>query len=163
MEDVANNRAFTGWHMLAIMVAFFGTIISVNVTMAWYANSSWSGMLSNNTYVASQDFNIKAAEAREWAREGLGGKLAVDRSTVAYLLQGPRSLLNDVTSVTAIFRRPVGDGQDFKLPLEVSADGAYSAKHGLAPGPWIVDVETKSGERTVFHQAQRVVVGEGSR
>lgn len=160
MQDIAQNRGFTGWHMLSIMVAFFGTIISVNVLMAYYANYSWSGMLSKNTYVASQDFNIKAAEAREWARQGFRGKVTVDRSAVSYFLEGPVEALSEVKAVTAVFHRPVGDHQDFAIELQPSADGAYSAAHALAPGPWIVDLEAKSHDRTVFHQAERIVIEE---
>jgi nitrogen fixation protein FixH len=161
MQAISKTRGFTGWHMLSIMIAFFGTIITVNVTMAYYANSSWSGMLSKNTYVASQDFNVKAAEAREWARRGLRGDIAVDRSEVRYRLEGPDAVLATVTKVNAIFHRPVGDGQDFSIELTRSGNGPYSAKHALASGPWIVDIEAKSEARTVFHEAERVVVGEG--
>lgn len=160
MQDVAQNKGFTGWHMLWIMVAFFGTIISVNVLMAYYANSSWSGMLSKNTYVASQDFNIKAAEAREWSRQGFRGKVMVDRSAVSYVLEGPAEALSEVKTVTAVFHRPVGDHQDFAIDLQPTAGGAYSAAHELAPGPWIVDLEAKSDDRTVFHQAERIVIEE---
>ena len=32
-QSVAVRGQFTGWHMLAIMVAFFGVVIAVNVTM----------------------------------------------------------------------------------------------------------------------------------
>ena len=60
---------FTGWHMLAIMLAFFGTIITVNFTMAYLATSTWSGLVVKNTYVASQQFNGKAAAAKARAEE----------------------------------------------------------------------------------------------
>ena len=160
MQDIAQSKGFTGWHMLTIMVAFFGTIISVNVLMAYYANSSWSGMLSKNTYVASQDFNIKAAEARAWARQGFRGKITVDRAAVGYAMESPVDTVSEVQTVTAVFHRPVGDHQDFAINLQPSADGAYSAAHELAPGPWIVDLEAKSYDRTVFHQAERIVIEE---
>jgi nitrogen fixation protein FixH len=163
MQEIATKRGFTGWHMLWIMVAFFGTIITVNVTMAFYANSSWSGMLSKNTYVASQDFNIKAAQAREWARQGFRGKITVDRSAISYFLEGPVEAVSEVTTVTAAFNRPVGDDQDFAIDLEPAAGGTFSAAHELAPGPWIVDVEAKSHDRTVFHQAERIVIEERSK
>ncbi len=61
------SGAFTGWHMLGIMVAFFGVIIAVNITMAYKAVSSWSGLVVKNTYVASQEFNDKAETGKEQA------------------------------------------------------------------------------------------------
>lgn len=163
MDNSGQSRGFTGWHMASVMIAFFGTIITANVTMAYWASSSWSGMLSKNTYVASQDFNIRAAEAREWTRRGFRGMVEIDRSAVRYFLEGPGDVLSRVTTVTAAFHRPVGDGQDFALELERGADGWYSAARILTPGPWIVDIEAKSDGRTVFHQAERIVVKEHAR
>ena len=64
MRRGERSREFTGRHMLVIMVAFFSVIIAVNLTMAFFARSSWTGAVVENTYVASQQFNRKAAEGR---------------------------------------------------------------------------------------------------
>ena len=61
----ARPREFTGKHMLVIMFAFFGVIIAVNLTMATFAHTSWSGLVVQNSYVAGQHFNRKAEEGRE--------------------------------------------------------------------------------------------------
>jgi nitrogen fixation protein FixH len=151
------ERRFTGWHMLAIMLAFFGTIISVNVLMAYYAGASWSGMLSKNTYVASQDFNKNAARAREWAKEGLGGELKITGGVVRYHLTGPADRLANVDHVEAIFHRPVGDKQDFSVLLKPS-NGIFSATHTLAAGPWIVDLAAMRHGELVFHEAERITL-----
>src|SRR5690606_31679205 len=58
---------FTGWHMFGAMVLFFGVIISVNLYMAWQATHTWSGLVVKNTYIASQEFNGKVAEAKALA------------------------------------------------------------------------------------------------
>ncbi len=64
-------RRFTGWHMVAVMALFFGTIISINFVMAWSASRSWSGLVVENAYVASQQFNGKLAETRAFAASGI--------------------------------------------------------------------------------------------
>lgn len=150
------STGFTGRHMLVIMLAFFGTIISVNVLMAYLAGSSWSGMLSKNTYVASQDFNKNAARAREWASEGFKGDLTVDDGMLRYRLSGPAGILADVDRVQAIFHRPVGDKQDFKIDL-MRVEHEYAAPHALAAGPWIVDLAVMRHGELVFHEAERIV------
>ena len=58
------GKPFTGWHMVVALGLFFGTIITVNLAMAYYANSTWSGLVVKNTYVASQEFNGKVADVR---------------------------------------------------------------------------------------------------
>lgn len=63
----ARKGEFTGRHMLAIMIAFFGVIIAVNVTMAVMAGRSWTGIVVEDTYIASQEFNSRVAEGRAQA------------------------------------------------------------------------------------------------
>ncbi|ESZ68246.1 hypothetical protein X726_32300 [Mesorhizobium sp. L103C105A0] len=70
-------REFTGRHMLATVLAFFGVVIAVNLTMATLANTSWTGLVVENTYVASQQFNKKAEEGRAQAALGWTGQLTI--------------------------------------------------------------------------------------
>ena len=51
------ERPLTGWHVLAMFVAFFGVIIAVNLTLAWQAISTFPGLEVENSYVASQTFD----------------------------------------------------------------------------------------------------------
>ena len=43
------TKAFTGRHMAAIMVAFFGVIIAVNFTMARFATATFGGRVVENS------------------------------------------------------------------------------------------------------------------
>jgi nitrogen fixation protein FixH len=156
MTTARQENVFTGWHMLGVLVAFFGTIITVNVIMAYLANSTWSGMLSSNTYVASQDFNKNAARAKEWAREGFRGSVALEAGRVRYRLEGPADMLEKIDHVDAIFHRPVGEKQDFKIELRRDGD-VYTAPDTPPRGPWIVDLAAIDAGRVVFHQAERIV------
>lgn len=154
------NRPFTGWHMLAILVAFFGVVISVNILLAYYASASWSGLISSNTYVASQDFNIEAAKARAWAAEGFKGDFKVDGQMLEYRLAGPEAKIGHLTEITAIFHRPVGERQDFTMKLPRTSEGFYSASHNLAAGQWIVDLAAIENGQTIYHEAERITIGE---
>jgi nitrogen fixation protein FixH len=149
---------FTGWHMLGIMLAFFGTIITVNMLMAYYASSSWSGILAKNTYVASQDFNLKATQAKLWAQEGFKGELRHTDETITYHLEGPAETIGGLSKITAIFHRPVGEQQDFTMMLDKDSSGDFVALHRLDPGQWIVDLAAIEDGRTIYHQAVRIVV-----
>ncbi|NJR13875.1 MAG: hypothetical protein HC779_06455, partial [Phyllobacteriaceae bacterium] len=63
------ETAFTlnGYHMLAIFVAFFGVIVAVNLTMARFAVTHWTGLVVKNSYVASQNYN-------GWLRQAAASK-----------------------------------------------------------------------------------------
>lgn len=154
------SKPFTGWHMLVILVAFFGVVIAVNVTMATYASTSWSGLISKDTYVASQDFNVEAAKARGWAAEGFKGVFNVDADTLEYSLTGPAAKIDGLMEIFAFFSRPVGDKQDVAIKLARVGNGLFAAKHQLAAGQWIVDLAAIQNGKTVFHQAERIQLPE---
>lgn len=156
MNAAGDRKGFTGRHMFVIMIAFFGTIITVNVTMAYLANSSWSGMLAKNTYVASQDFNKNAARAKAWAEQGFRGEIELRDGVIRYRLQGPAEVVAAVDRVEALFHRPVGDKQDFAVRLTRSGD-IFTTSDVPAPGPWIVDLASMRDGEVVFHQAERIV------
>ncbi|SIQ94233.1 Nitrogen fixation protein FixH [Rhizobium sp. RU33A] len=149
---------FTGWHMLAIMLAFFGTIITVNFTMAYLATSTWSGLVVKNTYVASQQFNGKTAAIREMLATGIAGDLSVDAKGMRYRLTLPENTPVVADSVAAHFKRPVGTAQDFELQLTPAGDGLYLAELDVLAGSWIVEIQAIKDGKMIMHEAKRITV-----
>lgn len=149
---------FTGWHFLAIIVSFFGVIFVVNFTMAYYANKSWSGLVAENTFVASQEFNSKAEHMREMAATGIRGELTASREGIRYVLTHPERGPVPADAVLAEFHRPVGTQQDFNVTLKHEGDGVFTTDHPVLPGEWIVDLKTTDKGEIVYHEAIRVHV-----
>ena len=149
---------FTGWHMLAIMLAFFGTIITVNFTMAYFATSTWSGLVVKNTYVASQEFNGKTAAIKEMLATGIAGDLSVDAKGMRYRLTLPNNVPVVADSVLAHFKRPVGEHQDFELVMTPAGDGLYLAETAVLPGSWIIEIKATKDGKLIMHEAKRVTV-----
>jgi len=156
--EARKSFTFTGWHMLAIMLAFFGTIITVNFTMAYLATSSWSGLVVKNTYVASQQFNGKTAAIREMLATGIAGDLSVDAKGMRYRLTLPGNTPVVADAVTAHFKRPVGIAQDFELQLTPAGDGLYLAETVVLPGSWIVEMQAIKDGKMIMHEAKRITV-----
>ncbi|WP_296036661.1 FixH family protein [uncultured Agrobacterium sp.] len=154
---------FTGWHMLTVMVLFFGTVIAVNVTMAWNAVSSWSGLVAQNTYVASQQFNRKAEAAKARKASGIVGRLELQGEEIAYEVTHPTKGPVDTDSVTLNFRRPVGEKQDFSLVLEKQSSNRFSAHHQLAAGDWIVEAVAVKDGKIIVHEGSRIDIAGGVR
>ena len=129
------TRKFTGWHMAAIMVAFFGVIIGVNLTMAMLAVGSWTGLVVKNSYVASQHFNETLEDAQR--QKALGWTSALEyRDGAAHfaLTDGAGRKLHGF-AVTVRFTRPTHEHDDRDIAL---AEGPrdYEAVIDLAPGVW---------------------------
>ncbi|KPF44127.1 FixH family protein [Rhizobium sp. AAP43] len=156
--DAKKSFTFTGWHMVAVMVSFFGVIIAVNFTMAYLATSSWSGLVVKNTYVASQEFNGKTAAIREMLSTGIVGETKVTVSGIRYRLMLPGNVPVVADSVLAHFKRPVGVEHDFELALTPAGDGLYIADRDIQPGNWIVEIMAKTDGRTIMHEANRITV-----
>lgn len=162
MRRGERGREFTGRHMLAIMVAFFSVIIAVNLTMAYFARSSWTGAIVENTYVASQQFNRKAAEGRAQAALGWKGDLAIADGKVSYRLTDRTGDLVTARQATASFRRPSHAGEDQQVALIRQPDGRLSAPVELRDGSWIVEIDTEAGLERPYHDARRLTLRNGA-
>ncbi len=154
----AKSFTFTGRHMWAIMLAFFGTIIAVNFTMAYLATSTWSGLVVQNTYVASQQFNGKTEAIRQMLATGINGELAVKRDGIRYHLTLPGNVPVVADSVIAHFKRPVGEHQDFEQLLTPAGDGVYLAERDVLAGSWIVEMKAQKDGKLIMHEAHRIAV-----
>ncbi|TFF20650.1 cytochrome oxidase [Jiella endophytica] len=151
------TREFTGRHMAIIMVAFFGTVISVNVTMAWYAETTWSGLVVSNSYVASQTFDTDTAvREREIARGW--------RVDTSYLDGRFRLHLRDAAgrpiegaAVTVTIGHPVNANFDRTFTLS-PAGGAYEGATALTAGRWEARVTIDKDGLAPWHRAVRFSV-----
>ncbi len=137
-------KTFTGRHMLFAMLAFFGVIIGVNLTMAVFANNSWTGLVVKNSYVASQAFNRQLEQAKIQATWGWNGRITYrDGSVVLSLLDkaGQPVLLD--TSIVQI-GRPAFEQVDHQVAMIHQGNGIYHADGMLEPGIWQVSVRGTS-------------------
>src|SRR5204862_1481429 len=81
-----DDRHFTGWHMLAVVVLFFGTIIGVNIVMVLAATGTFPGLVVTNSYVASQHYNELLASDRAQDRQGWRIELDAPGGVVSFRL-----------------------------------------------------------------------------
>lgn len=154
-------KPFTGRHMLAIMVAFFGVIIAVNLLMATLANTSWTGLVVQNTYVASQQFNERIAESRAQAALGWKATLKIANGDIHYSLVDASGAPIAVEAVTVSFRRPAYEAEDWQATLARNADGTFSTTAAVRDGIWIVNTEAKLKDGAPYHEAHRLIVAAG--
>ena len=136
------TRKFSGWHMAAIMIAFFGVIVSVNMLMASFAVSTFGGKVVENSYVAGQRFNGWLEQAR--AQEALGWSAVVARAEdgkIAVTLQGAPA----DARVTATASHPVGRAEDVELAFASVGDGRYLSERPLADGRWYLHLNVTAG------------------
>ena len=153
---MAGPKEFTGRHMLLITVAFFGVVICVNVLMAISASRTWTGLVVQNSYVASQEFQVKSDAAHRQNEAGWTMDIAYqDGRLIVQIAAEGRAL--ELQKVEAFVRRPVGGQDDAIVPLSLGPNG-YEGAIDLAPGVWDVTVTTAPTELGAIERETRITV-----
>ena len=149
---------FTGRHMIAVMALFFGTIISVNLFMAYMATNSWTGLVVKNSYVASQHFNEVTAEKKRQLAMGWAAQLAYENDrTLALTLKDATGAAMPDAIVTAMVGRPAFETEDRQVTFAFdAASGTYRADTGLGPGIWQADIQAIGAAGEVWTRSIRI-------
>lgn len=154
---VDDAHPFTGKHMLAVILAFFGVIIAVNVVMAIAATGTFPGLVVANSYVASQNYNDLLASGRAQADAGWRMEIAAPDGRLEVSLAGRAGTFSSGLAVTALAGRPSSVQSDRNIAL-AEREQKYRAAGILPPGQWDIDVEARRDGVLVFRELRRVYV-----
>ncbi|TIV71537.1 MAG: cytochrome oxidase [Mesorhizobium sp.] len=166
--DTQTPREFTGRHMLISILAFFAVVIGVNVTMATLARRSWTGLVVENTYVASQQFNEEARKGRAQAALGWTGKLIIASGVVHYSLVDSQGKPVPLDGVRMLFRHPAYEAEDEAVTLAAAVDASagntqeFAARHTPKDGVWIVEIDADAGLTLPFRDVRRIMIAKGT-
>lgn len=161
------RRSFqlTGGMVAAMLVLFFGVIVSVNATILTVALRTMPGVETRSAYETSQHFNEEIArqherDARGWkatatlARQGEGATLGV---TLADRLGQPLSGF----TATARLRHPATSARDHAIALSERQPGRYDANiDRIEAGSWLLELQARRGEEVVFISRSRITLPE---
>jgi nitrogen fixation protein FixH len=161
MTATTEERPFTGWHMLAVIVAFFGVIIAVNVGMAVIASTSWTGLVVSNSYVASQEFEEKRIAHEAQRDAGWTPHLVYDEGAVRLRVVDASGRAVALGEVSILLNRPVGGHDDQTIALLPAEEGGYEGTAVLATGVWDATAIAPSTPLGPFELHARIRVQEG--
>src|SRR5690606_16383920 len=127
---------FTGRHMLLLTLGFFGVIVVVNATMAVVASTSWTGLVVDNSYVASQELEDKRLAHIEQPAAGWQAAFTYERGTASLVVSAAEGRPVELGDVPILITRPGGAHDDKRLPLARQHDRSYAATVELPRGVW---------------------------
>ncbi|PCJ76350.1 MAG: nitrogen fixation protein FixH [Rhodobacteraceae bacterium] len=157
MNDVKPVKELTGRKVLMILLAAFGTIFAVNMTLLYQAVNTFPGLEVKNSYVASQTFDDRAIAQRAlgWVPEV---KYANGQMNLSIFSNG-QFVFPETIEVRV--GRPTHGREDANPVLLRDANG-YWFKIDLNDGKWFiyVNAETASGEP--FAQRLEILVADGN-
>jgi nitrogen fixation protein FixH len=130
------SRPFTGRHMLIAMLGFFGIVIAVNFTMAWFASSTFGGTVVDNSYVASQKFNGWLKDSRDQEKLGWAPALSLNAGRHPVLAVRIDGAAQPGFTATGSAHHPLGRAPDVALVFDAGADGELVSRAPLPPGRW---------------------------
>jgi nitrogen fixation protein FixH len=163
-RSLAKPRPLTGAKVLAMLVAFFGVVIGVNLIMAKLAVQTLPGTEVDSAYTASLAYeqeiaSANAQNARGWQvdaqiqRGGLGeAALKVEaRDNSGKPLQGLK--------FRGRLERPTDRRADVDSTLDEVAMGAYRGSAPVvAPGQWDLVLEADAAGKRMFLSTNRVLL-----
>ena len=150
MDNNASGFRVRGWHVLAIMIAFFTVIISVNVVFITLAMNSFPGEDQRRSYVQGLEYNRVIAERRAQAELGWQAtvNLAEDRVLIRIMDAEDQPVMG--LELTGALRHPANLELDRVLSFTEARPGVYSAPvTELSEGGWTLRAEA-SGEDVPF-------------
>jgi nitrogen fixation protein FixH len=120
-------------------------VVTVNLYMARMASSTFGGVVVENSYVASQNYNKWLSEARQSAF--LGWNATATRQADGKVLVSLDGADGTQPIVAASARHPLGRLADQTLRFTRLGQGRYVSAEPLAPGRWRLRIEAVAGEQ----------------
>ncbi|MEP2946762.1 MAG: FixH family protein [Lentilitoribacter sp.] len=149
---------FTGWHMFTIICIFFGTIITVNMILAFNAGSTWTGLVVKNTYVASQIFNEETEKLEQQRALGWSSDLNYTDAQLRLKLTDNNGALISGANVSAKIGNPVHETNDHMVSFTQIGE-FYVVENNLENGLWQIDLQVQTQDGLTWNKAVRLVVG----
>lgn len=154
----------TGRHVLAIIVAFFLTIIVANAIFITLAVKTFPGEQEKKSYLQGLAFNQKIAEREAqkelgWTAEIASASLRNGVADIDLLFVSATSAPIASLNVSGSLLRPAADGADHALVFEQVEPGRYRASASdVEPGAWRLEATATGGHGEKFALEKRLTL-----
>ncbi len=152
----------TGRKVLAMLIAFFGFIIVVNVFMMEAAISTFGGVDTKSSCEAGRMFEGEVAKAaaqdtRDWkGDEHLSA--SGDQQVLSVDLTDAEGAPVTGVGIEARLTHPVDERKDVTFKLAEIEAGVYRGQAAVPAGVWELDLMVVSGHQQLFRSKNRVLV-----
>lgn len=153
-------RVLTGRTVLFCLLAFFGTIIAMNIVLVRVAVSSFSGVETESSYKAGLAFKndiaaAQAQDARHWTVDAVvqrGG----DAAHVAVTAKDAQARSLAGLTLEARLAHPTDKRRDVVLEFVEETSGRFRSLTPLPQGHWDLVIGFKRADETVFRSKSRI-------
>lgn len=154
--DRKKYRRIVLWGLLT----FFGVIFVANGILIYQAETSWTGLETEDAYEKGLKYNEQIAEKKAMNELGWEGEITFDKSSettgmLKLSLVDKEGQPVRKSIVIAEFVRPTAEGFDDRIPLGEKRAGIYMGPVSLkAPGQWDINITAMKNaeEKVKFHK-----------
>lgn len=158
------SKELKGWHVLMIMLAFFGVMFAVNGVFLYYAITSHPGEQVEKSYAQGLNYNDTLEARARQAELGWTSALGIvtgERDTAALVAQMADSGGQPLSGLAlrATLHRHMSSDANVHLDLTPTALGEYSVDlTGLPAGDYdvIVTARQANSEEVLFEAHKRL-------
>lgn len=158
LQETTATKEFTGYHMFGVVSLFFGVIIAVNLTLAFFAANSWTGLVVDNSYIASQFFDDDKRIREQQLALGWQSDFRYEQGVVKLDLVDVNGAVVRADKIDVKLGRPVHETDDVLLTLSQGIEATYSAKVDLGAGVWQADMTAYLAGQVIWTNPVRFVV-----
>ena len=156
-------RQLKGWMVLAMLIAFFGTVAAVNGLMIHYAISTFPGVDDDKAYEHGLAYNkdIAAAEHQNQLGWKVDGQFTRELGGLASIRISIKDAEGSAVSGLALSAQLefVPDGRrDLTLAFNEINPGEYRGQIKAEAGSWLLDLTAAKGGETLYRSKNRLTL-----
>jgi len=156
--SMAQKKSFSGLHMLAILVGFFGVVIAMNILLAVLALRTNSGLVVDDSYESSQSFDKDTAKLLADAALDIHPQINIADGMLDIGLNTAAGEPIAAKSLQVTLGRAVSANTDITPTFHMVSVGHYQAPVNLGLGRWLGKISVKLNNGETWVQPIQLVV-----
>jgi nitrogen fixation protein FixH len=153
------HRAFrlTGWHVLAMLVVFFGITAAVDTIMVMDAYHTFPGEVSSSPYEDGLAYDSELDQQRNQAALGWRMAVGLDGSQVTLTATDAAGAPVRFLRFAARLERPATEQGRRSIAFHEAAPGVYRSSVGQLDGAWDLRLSAFDSHNHRFDAERRLV------
>lgn len=146
-------KKWTGKHVLAAVVIFFGVIIIVNIAMVTLGVRSFPGEDTKQSYRMGIEYNQTIAKRNAQIATGWNADITIkDKNAIVLKITDRSDMVIRGLRVTGSLKHLAETDKDFALKFAQAADGTYIASidKTLLGKQWVLTTSAQQTDGTIF-------------
>ena len=154
------DEKLKGWHVLLILLGFFGVMFSVNGVFLYHAITSFPGEDVKKSYVQGLHYNETLADRARQAELGWRAEAGIQGNNIVFRLRDREDRALTDLSVIGELRRLTTKEADRYLVFSSGRNGHYTTNADmLSAGQWQLRVSVLDAQaETVLFQVEKTLV-----